>query len=65
MQVVVGAGPVGTAVARLLVDRGEQVKLFRQPFVLDSSAAADAFGIEPIGTDEALRETVTHLKGTV
>ncbi|GAB3823721.1 NAD-dependent epimerase/dehydratase family protein [Kribbella italica] len=27
MHVVVGAGPVGTAVARLLVDRGEEVKL--------------------------------------
>ncbi|MEV6282576.1 NAD-dependent epimerase/dehydratase family protein [Kribbella sp. NPDC051770] len=27
MHVVVGAGPVGTAVARLLLDRGEQVKL--------------------------------------
>lgn len=27
MHVLVGAGPVGTAVARLLVDRGEEVKL--------------------------------------
>jgi nucleoside-diphosphate-sugar epimerase len=38
---------------------------FRKPFVLDSSAAMKTFGIEPVGTDEALRETVTHLKGTV
>lgn len=38
---------------------------FRRPFVLDASAAAKTFGIEPVGTDEALRETVTHLKGTV
>jgi nucleoside-diphosphate-sugar epimerase len=38
---------------------------FRRPFVLDSSAATKTFGIDPVGTDEALRETVTHLKGTV
>ncbi|WP_112246337.1 NAD-dependent epimerase/dehydratase family protein [Kribbella monticola] len=38
---------------------------FRQPFVLDSSAAAEKFGIEPVGADQALRETVTHLKGAV
>jgi nucleoside-diphosphate-sugar epimerase len=38
---------------------------FRRPFVLDSSAATKTFGIDPVGTGEALRETVTHLKGTV
>jgi nucleoside-diphosphate-sugar epimerase len=30
----------------------------RRPFVLDSSAATAAFGIEPAPTDEALRETI-------
>lgn len=27
MRLVVGSGPVGTAVARLLVERGEQVRV--------------------------------------
>lgn len=30
----------------------------RRPFVLDSSAATAAFGIEPTATDDALRETI-------
>ncbi|MEQ4301191.1 NAD-dependent epimerase/dehydratase family protein [Plantactinospora sp. B6F1] len=30
---------------------------FRRPFVLDSTAATEAFGIEPTGLDTALRET--------
>jgi nucleoside-diphosphate-sugar epimerase len=30
----------------------------QRPFVLDSSAATAAFGIEPTSTDEALRETI-------
>lgn len=34
----------------------------RQPFVLDSSAATAAFGIEPAPTDEALRETIEGLR---
>jgi nucleoside-diphosphate-sugar epimerase len=38
---------------------------FRHPFVLDATAAAKTFGIEPVSTDEALRETVTHLTGAV
>ncbi|TDU88692.1 nucleoside-diphosphate-sugar epimerase [Kribbella voronezhensis] len=38
---------------------------FRRPFVLDSSAATEKFGIEPVGTDQALRETVIHLMATV
>jgi nucleoside-diphosphate-sugar epimerase len=37
---------------------------FRKPFVLDATAAAKTFGIEPVSTDEALRETVTHLRET-
>jgi nucleoside-diphosphate-sugar epimerase len=38
---------------------------FRRPFVLDSSAATKTFGIDPVGTDVALQETVTHLTGAV
>jgi nucleoside-diphosphate-sugar epimerase len=34
----------------------------RQPFVLDSSAATAAFGIEPTPTDDALRETIGGLR---
>ena len=32
---------------------------FRRPFVLDSSQAETAFGIEPVPTDEALAETIS------
>jgi nucleoside-diphosphate-sugar epimerase len=35
---------------------------WRRPFVLDSSAATAAFGIEPTPTDEALRETIDGLR---
>ncbi|WP_329048935.1 NAD-dependent epimerase/dehydratase family protein [Amycolatopsis sp. NBC_01488] len=34
----------------------------RAPFVLDSSAATAAFGIEPTPTDDALRETIGGLR---
>jgi nucleoside-diphosphate-sugar epimerase len=34
----------------------------QRPFVLDSSAATAAFGIEPTSTDEALRETIEGLR---
>ncbi|NGN62508.1 NAD-dependent epimerase/dehydratase family protein [Streptomyces sp. A7024] len=34
----------------------------RQPFVLDSSAATAAFGIDPTPSDEALRETIDALR---
>lgn len=34
----------------------------QRPFVLDSSAATAAFGIDPTPTDEALRETIGHLR---
>lgn len=33
----------------------------RAPFVLDSSAATAAFGLEPTSTDDALRETIAGL----
>lgn len=45
--------------ARELVEVQYQL---RRPFVLDSSAATAAFGIEPTPTDEALRETVEGLR---
>ena len=35
----------------------------RRPFVLDSSAATAAFGIEPTPTDDALRETIAAMPG--
>jgi nucleoside-diphosphate-sugar epimerase len=34
---------------------------FREPFVLDSSAATEAFGITPTPLDDALRETIADL----
>ena len=36
----------------------------QRPFVLDSSAATAAFGIDPTPTDDALRETIGHLRVT-
>ena len=36
----------------------------RRPFVLDSSAATAAFGIEPTPIDDALRETVAGVRAT-
>lgn len=41
--------------AREMVETQYQL---RRPFVLDSSAATTAFGIEPTSTDDALRETI-------
>ncbi|WP_129843001.1 NAD-dependent epimerase/dehydratase family protein [Streptomyces sp. RFCAC02] len=37
---------------------------FRGPFVLDSSAATAAFGIEPTPTDEALREMIDDARSS-
>ncbi|MFJ1760474.1 NAD-dependent epimerase/dehydratase family protein [Amycolatopsis sp. NPDC088138] len=34
----------------------------RRPFVLDSTAATTAFEIEPTPTDDALRQTIEHLR---
>ncbi|MEV6876217.1 NAD-dependent epimerase/dehydratase family protein [Amycolatopsis sp. NPDC051128] len=45
--------------ARAMVEMQYQL---RRPFVLDSSAATAAFGIEPTPTDEALRETIEGLR---
>jgi nucleoside-diphosphate-sugar epimerase len=36
----------------------------QRPFVLDSSAATAAFGIDPTPTDDALRETIADLRET-
>jgi nucleoside-diphosphate-sugar epimerase len=44
--------------ARAMVEMQYQL---RGPFVLDSSAASAAFGIEPTPTDDALRETIEGL----
>ena len=35
---------------------------WQRPFVLDSTAATVAFGIEPVPTDDALRETIDALR---
>ena len=35
---------------------------FRKPFVLDSTAATEAFGINPTPLDDALRETIADLR---
>ncbi len=35
---------------------------FRKPFVLDSSAATEAFGITPTSLDDALRDTIADLR---
>jgi nucleoside-diphosphate-sugar epimerase len=35
---------------------------FRKPFVLDSTAATEAFGIKPTPLDDALRETIADLR---
>jgi nucleoside-diphosphate-sugar epimerase len=36
---------------------------FTRPFVLDSSATTDAFGLKPIALDEALRDAAARLRG--
>jgi nucleoside-diphosphate-sugar epimerase len=36
---------------------------FVRPFVIDSSAATEAFGLKPEPIDDALRETVRLLRG--
>jgi hypothetical protein len=35
---------------------------FRKPFVLDSTAATEAFGISPAPLDDALHETIADLR---
>jgi hypothetical protein len=35
---------------------------FRGPFVLDSTAATEAFGISPAALDDVLRETIADLR---
>ncbi len=35
---------------------------FREPFVLDSTAATEAFGISPAALDDVLRETIADLR---
>ncbi|MDX6282714.1 MAG: hypothetical protein QOH03_3785 [Kribbellaceae bacterium] len=54
MRVVVGSGPVGTAVARLLVERGEQVRL-----VTRSGGGPD--GVERVKADASDSAVLTKL----
>ena len=35
---------------------------FRKPFVLDSTAATETFGISPARLDDALQETIADLR---
>jgi nucleoside-diphosphate-sugar epimerase len=52
-------GGLFNPMAREMVEMQYQL---RKPFVLDSSAATAAFGIEPKSTDDALRETIDGLR---
>ncbi|WP_433016594.1 NAD-dependent epimerase/dehydratase family protein [Kribbella sp. CA-294648] len=54
MRVVVGSGPVGTAVARLLVERGEQVRV-----VTRSGTGPD--GVEKVAADATDSAVLTKL----
>ena len=36
---------------------------FTRPFVLDASATTQAFGLQPIALDEALRDAAARLRG--
>jgi nucleoside-diphosphate-sugar epimerase len=56
---VLRLGGLFDPIARETVEMQYQL---RRPFVLDSSAATAAFGIEPTPTDEALRETIDGLR---
>ncbi|WP_418960617.1 NAD-dependent epimerase/dehydratase family protein [Streptomyces tritici] len=55
---VLWLGGLGNPIVRELRETQYQ---FRRPFVLDSSAATDAFGIEPRPIEDSLRETVAWL----
>ncbi|MDX3194463.1 NAD-dependent epimerase/dehydratase family protein [Streptomyces sp. MN03-5084-2B] len=56
---VLRLGGLFDPIARETVEMQYQL---RRPFVLDSSAATAAFGIEPTPADEALRETIDGLR---
>ncbi|MBF9133501.1 NAD-dependent epimerase/dehydratase family protein [Plantactinospora sp. S1510] len=58
LQVIVGAGPVGRSVARLLVERGDRVRL-----VSRRGTGPDHPGIERIAADGADQERLTELVG--
>ncbi|MEV0043205.1 hypothetical protein AB0H60_06800 [Nocardia rhamnosiphila] len=55
------AGPVEPA-AREMVEVQYQL---RAPFVLDSTAATEAFGLEPAPIDTSLREMITGVRTPV
>ena len=56
MRVVVGGGPVGTAVTRALVDRGEEVKL-----VTRSGSGPDLPGVEKVAADATNAEVLSKI----
>ncbi|MDW5326323.1 NAD-dependent epimerase/dehydratase family protein [Plantactinospora sp. KLBMP9567] len=56
LQVIVGAGPVGRGVARLLADRGERVRL-----VSRRGTGPEHPGIEQVGADAADLERLAEL----
>jgi nucleoside-diphosphate-sugar epimerase len=56
MHVIVGAGPVGTAVATLLAERGEQVRLITR-----RGGGPQHPGIEPIAADATDADRLTAL----
>ncbi|WP_236795733.1 NAD-dependent epimerase/dehydratase family protein [Amycolatopsis sp. GM8] len=61
VHVIAGAGPIGTATARLLADRGEHVRLLTR-----SGRGPDHKGIERIATDAADPATLArHAEGAV
>jgi nucleoside-diphosphate-sugar epimerase len=52
-------GLVSPMVKELRVTRYQ----FARPFVVDSSATTDAFGLKPVSMDEALRDAAARLRG--
>lgn len=56
MRVVVGSGPVGTAVAQLLVERGEQVRLITR-----SGSGPDLPGLEKVRANASDPSALTEL----
>lgn len=58
VHVVVGAGPIGSGIARLLAEQGQQAKVFSEDFVMDSRQAQAEFGCEPTGWDSVLADVL-------
>ena len=56
LHVIVGAGPIGRGVARLLVERGDRVRL-----VSRSGSGPDIAGAERVAADAADAEAMANL----